>query len=193
MYISYIDLHLMKRLIFDSQEEVCGNFLTKEEVRRSKIEIKQEEQEDLNIYISSVGTEHSCEHKFYSKYIWHTHPDIGKAYPSPTDFMKVLRNNITSFVFTSWGIWELYADKPKTIDAITRHKLETKYLKPIGNKIYEYTERGRSISLTSEQHHSITHFSDKLVKLFNSLGYGIHVNFTEWKDIDGDYEIINKM
>lgn len=192
MYISAELLYFIKTLVFDSQEEVCGNFLTKEEITRNKIEINYEEQEDLNIYVSRVGTEDSCEHKFYSKYIWHTHPSIGKAYPSPTDFMKVLKNNVISFVFTSWGIWELYSDKPNTINADTRRKLETKYLKPIGDKIYKHTERGRSITLTVNQSYAITHLSNELIKIFNSLGYGIHVNFTEWKNIY-NYEIINKI
>ena len=181
MYISEEDLNLIKKLIFDTEMEVCGNFLTRDELKKYKIEVKEEN--DLNNYISHIGTVNTCQHKFYSRYIWHTHPSIEHAYPSPQDIMKVIKYDFISFVFTSWGVWEMYSNNPKNIDTITQEKLKTKYMKPIGDKIYTYTDRGRSINLTHRQSFIINDLTKQLIEKMNELGYELNIKFTEWKDI----------
>ena len=92
----------------------------------------------------------------YKKLLWHTHPKGVIAYPSAEDILKVVkpRRDISmiekSFIYTMWGVWELYATRKaemslKDIEKLIR-KLDNKYSK----KMYNKTEKGRARTLTAD-------------------------------------------
>jgi hypothetical protein len=92
----YLRIHSMTNY----NTEVCGNFF---------IDDWNEAQIDEQIGTSRGGRS-VCRHKRYSQFIWHTHPQHGKYYPSAEDIIKIMKNNHKiqrSWIFTTYGYWTM--------------------------------------------------------------------------------------
>ena len=92
----YLRIHSMTE--YDT--EVCGNFF---------IDDWNEAQIDEQIG-TSQGERSVCRHNRYSQFIWHTHPQHGKYYPSAEDIIKIMKNNHKiqrSWIFTTHGYWTI--------------------------------------------------------------------------------------
>ena len=92
----------------------------------------------------------------YKKLLWHTHPDGVIAYPSAEDILKVVkpRRDISmiekSFIYTTWGVWELYATRKAEMSEKDIGKLITKLDDKYSKKMYNNTEKGRARTLTAD-------------------------------------------
>jgi hypothetical protein len=132
----------MKNIISNHYQdyEVCG--------------IMERHTQDANYYkvlltnMGSPRTENeraSCNYSYYSTIIWHTHPKIGKYYPSMEDIRKVLRNKTikASFIFTVYGAWLLQCtrdnDVPKDVEIEIHRILNSFYF-------HSQTEKGKTYS-----------------------------------------------
>lgn len=68
----------------------------------------------------------SCTHIQYSKFIWHTHPNGSKYYPSNEDIYKILKHKSISdsYIFTPFGYWHMHysltINNKKTYDFIDK-------------------------------------------------------------------------
>jgi hypothetical protein len=86
-----------------------------------------------------------------SELIWHTHPEGFKAYPSPEDILKILKNSIikTSIIFTSWGIWIMYY--PYNISQFNepdKYNHQKQRLQEINTQLYHSTEKGKTKTIS---------------------------------------------
>ena len=62
-----------------------------------------------NITYSGTKQRGSCQLKYYSSVIFHTHPKIFYATPSIEDILKVFKSDIinTSVILTYWGVFQI--------------------------------------------------------------------------------------
>jgi hypothetical protein len=131
MYISSDDLKTIKMLIDEKDVEVCGNLLKLDELLKYGIDQKIETNR-LLLYIEVAGGPHSCQNKTYTEYQWHTHSNKSKGYPSAEDiFIPLRKRPNTTFIFTTFGIWQINSKNKYNIDKDLRDKLMNKYVKPI--------------------------------------------------------------
>ena len=101
--------------------EVCGNFKVINGIGDKKyLQIDTDKTTDVSSKVSKTKNKpfrHFCQHKVYSKHIWHTHPTVAKPYPSAEDILKIVKTRQnrdhlhTSVIFTDWGIWVLCSVK----------------------------------------------------------------------------------
>lgn len=128
------------------------------------------------------GDRAACTYKPpYEELLWHTHPNGIKAYPSAEDVLKVLKKRSSkhmiqkSFIYTMWGVWELYATKKTDIPK----KHEKELVKTIDNKysrrMYNATKRGRATHLTEKMHLAIEEYIDYLENKFSDNGLQINL------------------
>ena len=115
--------------------EVCGNV------------------DDLgNIFDVTLGQSQNsrefCRVKRYANINFHTHPILGKSYPSIEDMISVLKKRShvqpkAEIIITKWGVWELRSDNVMVFDQAHIDYSKTEFEK-ISKKLYCATERGRS-------------------------------------------------
>jgi hypothetical protein len=115
----------------------------------------------------------------YEELLWHTHPIGVKAYPSAEDVMKVLKKRSNkrmiqrSFIYTAWGVWELYAAKkmdiPREDEKRLVEKINNKYSRPM----YQATQRGRASHLTAKMHQAINRYIADVEHKFSNNGLKI--------------------
>lgn len=80
----------------------------------------------------------------YQKYLWHTHPNTSKSYPSAEDIITMLkpRSNtesvLDSVIFTKWGIWELHCKNKHDVSCLDPQKLSNMF-----TDLYKATGGGR--------------------------------------------------
>lgn len=148
--------------------------------------------EDNILYIDSISNDTdkkdraSCTLSKYTEIIWHTHPFNHKSYPSTEDVLKILKlrkDNLPkiSLIFTTWGIWQLYAGKK---DYITINL--DKYIQKELDRLYFNTEKGRA-----KFDLFIQNQIDTFIKNIEELceKYDLHIKFTYWKEIENDHVI----
>lgn len=189
-YIPKSQLICMRNLILSKSSEACGILYNKDKYR-------------LGLYIDSYGPRVSsgkigtCVHSRYTKMIWHTHPTITKSYPSWQDLAKVLKQRkgwenlpIYSFVFTEWGIWEIYCSGPKkkldeenlkSIDRISQY-----YSLPIYKRILSSRKTGKKVEVNSDLISDIEIFCEGVTKKLRKANDTFHVKFTAWKNVPNE-------
>jgi hypothetical protein len=186
-YISNLTIQQIKELIYLEDIEFCGNLLKNEELTCNIIQpIAQNE---LLLFIEVVGEISSCLNKTYTKYHWHTHSKNSKGYPSSEDIMLPIRKRPTHcLVFTIFGVYEIICNETHDITSEKKQDIMKKYIQPNLDKIYKYTERGRTKNLTNEQIKYINHYLDEIQ---NILKYRKNINvqifFTPWIYINDIY------
>lgn len=184
-YISNTDLKIVKELILYKTEEACGFLL-------------ESETNQLRLYIDSYGTEEKgrgmCQHSKYTKYIWHTHTNIHKGYPSAEDIVKILKWRANDFprvsvLFTPWGIWEIFTVQKVTIPEYRLQQI----LNDISHAfdgLYHITEKGMGMIKNIEEFigstiNAVTYYIN------NALGIKtFSMTFTMWERIHGSYTLI---
>jgi hypothetical protein len=125
---------------------------------------------DNKLVINNIikGTSNSCKQDIYTKYIWHTHHNISKSYPSVQDIIKVMKhNNIYSIIFTKWGIWVLNCDTFYNINDI-----DIKLIDTLLGHIYFNTEKGRTNNI---DFNIIDNFINNIQKYYN-----INIGLYSW-------------
>lgn len=154
-----------------------------EDFMKMKVEacgfILNDEKGEPYIYLDNVGSEEdnraSCTLSKYSEIIWHTHPFSHKAYPSIEDIIKILKPRLypkISLIFTSWGIWELYAGNKdlisKDLNKAIQKELDTLYFK---------TDKGRSVF-----NESIQGYIDDCIKNLERIckHYQLQIKFSKY-------------
>lgn len=146
--------------------------------------------EDNILYIDSISNDKkdraSCTLSKYTEIIWHTHPFNHKSYPSTEDVLKILKlrkDNLPkiSLIFTTWGIWKLYAGKKDYIII----NLD-KYIQKELDRLYFNSQKGRA-----KFDLFIQNQIDTFIKNIEELceKYELHIKFTSWKDIENGYVI----
>ena len=141
------------RELLSKHVEVCGNF---SEINGSGgkkylqvvTNVLGTNKQNRTTVKNSKTIRHSCQHKVYSKYIWHTHPTVAKSYPSSEDIIKVVKSRTSkeiinvSIIFTEWGIWVIRAvKKSQQLSQYLKAKL-----KEPGNIIYNITKSSKNIA-----------------------------------------------
>lgn len=153
--IDYETIDEIKELL-NHNVEYCGNFIDNYE------------------YLSIDGQPNpggltndrkSCNYKYYSPIIWHTHPVSSKYYPSVEDIVKVLKHDIIthSFIFTPFGYWIL------NYDGVFLHWTDPKlsvFIEQCNKLLYESTNRG-----TTFNQEAIDNYCRRLNKIINIQWY----------------------
>lgn len=165
-YISVNDTNKVKELL-NLIVEVCGI-------------LQLSNGNKMNIFFDNIGNIEgirTCSYLRYSKYIWHTHPKSSKGYPSAEDIAKTLKHSDIheQILFTSWGVWELYASNNKKPSEVTVEKIRKD-----GDNLYNKTTRGRV--LTTDNISSVYSYIARLEHKLSS--YGLKIVFTPWWEID---------
>jgi hypothetical protein len=119
----------------------------------------------------------SCTLPYYSDYIWHTHVNGSKSYPSAEDILKVLKRRKkplkAQLIFSEWGIWETSATVFREFNDIGK---EIKAIEKISEDLYNRTERGRAKNVNPEA-------IEKFMKSLVSRYAGLRIFFTPWHKI----------
>lgn len=123
----------------DEEREICGSLVLDDKALLTSHDIRIGERVD--------GRE-QCLTRYQTPVSFHTHPTHEKGYPSFEDLMKVVkpnRNANKSYVFTSWGLWEL-TRRPG--EAINYNKtvfgiVEQFIIEVVAGPLYKATQRGR--------------------------------------------------
>ena len=172
-YISHTNIQVIKDLL-ERSVEVCGHLIA-------------QEKGGYLPYLNSVGEKDTCQHSSYSKYIWHTHPENSKGYPSVVDIVKVIKNRSIiskSFIFTTWGIWCVSAN-PSHLNAKVLENIK-KDLENYLADIYFATKKGKV--LTNE--HIVKKIINSISRKINSKYYiDLGINFKSWEEIPCIYNI----
>lgn len=134
---------------------------------------------DWRLFLDNVGKKTgrpSCVFKRYSKYIWHTHPRSSKGYPSAEDIAKTLKHSDihTQFIFTDWGIWELYSRKHSQ-----PNERIIKAINAEANALYNVTNRGRV--LTKSNRHALNSYIEALT--YNLRKHEFQITFIGWNEL----------
>ena len=100
-------LNIVKNYFLKIDHEICGII--------KKVKSNDKEVVILEIHPPIIEDDKrlNCSHVYYSKIIFHTHPNISKPYPSAEDILKIMKSFDIEYsvIFTSWGIWKLYSNK----------------------------------------------------------------------------------
>ena len=166
--------------ILEQDYEICGNLF---------VDDSNKCLEPKYIIKGHSGTSFMCQHEKYSKYIFHTHPNIAKGYPSIQDILKVLksRNNIirNSLIFTKHGIWNIrkkagthYVQNDTTNNGLigTYRRSERNLVKYV-NKMNEQSELDIF---------ELNEYIRRMVKFLHH--FGLQMRFDMW-DFDNSYNI----
>lgn len=161
--------------LLSNKTEICGNLIL-----HNNCLISDEKNEVIGYEISeSVGT---CNHKTYTKYIFHTHPLHTKSYPSREDIINVLKHNEIeySIIFTRWGIWNIWCSEK------IRDGLAKKYQKFIETKEFDIYKLDKTQKEFTENHVKIiNNYIEILEKRFHK--YKLLISFSEW-NLEQSYE-----
>lgn len=111
-----------------------------------------------------------CFYKNYGKFIWHTHPNTSKFYPSVEDILKLLKHDqiYYSYIFTRYGYWIMYFKG--SYNDINNPNL-VKYINNVNTKMYFKTMKGREYN-----EESIKYYINKLRSI-----NGFEINFRKYK------------
>lgn len=119
-------------------------------------------------------------------YVWHTHPNTHKAYPSAEDIMSVVKNRKPiikiSIIITAWGIWVLQSQNKIHITDRNRDYYQNKIQKII-NTLYFYTEKGRVENVDESQ------VCSAIFALEGIKGLGLQIRFRKWESVTTDLEV----
>lgn len=173
--ISSNDISTIK-LLLEKEAEVCGSL---------KIIPCVNLQDNLRLYIESFGEPSICNHKNYSKYMWHTHPYTSKKYPGSHDLLKVLKKTsggifpYSCLVFSSWGIWE-YAGLKEILDIDSSNNVMT-FINNTFKPLYFLSEKGRGLLNRV--------ILDSINKSIETLMFNLHIkiSFTPWNLVENIY------
>lgn len=124
----------------------------------------------------------SCSYTSYGKYIWHTHPNISKFYPSKEDISKCIKKrngNLIDiqFIFTQWGIWEIYVKNKQEINKEINDQLNT-FKKEVNAWLYYKTSKGREMpteAVLKKYLYLIKYYFRK---------FNLKISFTRWDIIN---------
>lgn len=160
------------------ENEVCGYI----ENIFDKIILKIFSQEEIET------TKSLCFHdNFYSPYIFHTHPNNSKSYPSASDIIKVLKYDIikSSLIFTKWGIWEIYSHVKKKFEKDEQNDI-VETINTIFEEFYKLTNKGRT---DIPDYIFIKNFMEAFKEVFKKdFKIDIDIILTPWNN---EYEINN--
>ena len=167
----------------ESLIELAYNFLNLDSEVCGIIE-KESDKTIFKIYSqdSEISKDKSmCLHGKYAPYIFHTHPNTSKSYPSASDIIKVIKHNTikSSLIFTRWGIWEIYSNMKKKISIEMQEDMKNK-INTVFETLYFKTEKGRAKTVDYI-------FIDKFLNDFKSE-FDINILLTPWKN---EYIILN--
>lgn len=101
-------------------------------------------QSDTNRGSSDAGRA-MCVYKKYDNFIWHTHPNTSKYYPSREDILKILKHDIIrfSYLFTQYGYWLMnFEGKLPSVEDPALHK----FINDTNEKFYHATNSGRTFN-----------------------------------------------
>ena len=183
-FLSGKSLEIVKDLIQNRNVEVCGNLISSAEAEMYGVE--RPVGDELILYLETVGERSFCQNKTYGPRIWHTHSKESKGYPSASDIILPLRKRPdNSLVFTIWGVWEIFSKEKyaKELTVERREYLIEHYIQKVLDKIYKYTDGGRSVNIRVDH---VQQLAESLVKIMRSLGYQIQIRFTPWSQIGFD-------
>lgn len=181
-FISKNDLENVK-IFFTLNVELCGHILFKYEEKK----IYNLENESSILYINSVGEKNYCNIKIDPVYVWHTHSNISKGYPSFQDILMPVTTIIhSSVIFTKWGIWELFSTKKNLKE--NKEKIE-KDIKYYLDKIYFDTEKGRKEKILKDDSIKIDKNMKKIKKVLKKYDIDFQSSFTSWENIENQYQV----
>jgi hypothetical protein len=111
-----------------------------------------------------------------STYIFHTHPNICKAYPSIQDLERVLKyRHITknSIIMTVWGVFQIYSlNSNKSVGTYKHHELINDLLTDLNSKTK--TPNHSSLSWSKVDQYYVFQMVRKLSKLLSFDDVGLH-------------------
>ena len=123
----------------------------------------------------------NCNLPYYTDYIWHTHINGSKSYPSSEDILKAIKKRKKilkgQLIFSEWGIWELSATLFREFVNIDN---EVKAIEKISETLYNQTERGRAKNVNPE---ALELYIKNLTKRYPHL----RIFFTPWSKITNIY------
>jgi len=165
--------------------EVCGILIQTD---------KESKYPEFYPFVDAVGKtikgRNSCIHPRYGQYIWHTHSETMKGYPSGEDIIKIIKKRElyfqirSSIIFTSWGIWEIFSKNKVTINP-NMQKYIIKMISPLWNGIYHITKRGRTYypKINNFLHSIIDEICRFINNKFERVDLGLEISFVSWNDI----------
>ena len=173
MKLNINTLYRIKNQILSLNYEVCGH------IRICDDNLILVETNQGNII--SNGKRGSCQYDSYGKYIWHSHPNISKGYPSMEDIQKSLKLRNTDviqvqIILTSWGIWEIYTGNKKHITPEIQDRLKSFKLN-INSWLYSKSLKGKQLP------------QDKILNKYIRIlkhdfkDFKLKVKFTSWEKI----------
>lgn len=164
------DLRFYKKLLTHDYE-ICGNF---DNINGDLVVNKALCQKGY-----AIKGRTACHWKIISQYIWHTHPNNAKSYPSAEDVLKILKNPVIkiSIIFTKWGIWILKCDKYfEILNNSSTYNHHLYRINEFGDNIYYATLRGRKNKLSRHDINVINKYIINLQNRYESL----YITFIPW-------------
>jgi hypothetical protein len=177
MNVAFID---KKELLYISEVlkkpyEVCGSLVkgvTSDGVQRFVFAPKIEKGPLIDKECKVPG---SCVHN-NSTYIFHTHPNTCKAYPSIEDMDRVLKyRHVTknSIIFTVWGVFQIYTlNTQKAVGPFTHRAIIIQLLTDLNKKTR--TSKHSSLSWSKVDQSYVLKMVRKLSKLLSFDDVRLH-------------------
>lgn len=161
------DLQFYKNYLIDSFE-YCGNFKLMGE---DSLVIDR-----MSIVTGTKIGQKACQHLFYSRFIFHTHPYTSKFYPSLQDMQKILKQSKIEYsvIFTGLGIWVLKLSGSFSEELINSEKIKFT-IKKANDILYSKTDGGYKFNKQA-----VNEYIEILQKKFKKL----QIKFYSWEEID---------
>lgn len=171
------DLNFYKNYLGDNFE-YCGNFRLLGDIYLVVDEMSIVTGTKLGRQAGRLVESSSCEHDHYSQFIFHTHPNTSKFYPSTADLQKILKHVSINYsiIFTKFGVWVLRLSAADTFEKeyIESYPVVDK-LQHIGDIFYRQTEHGRSYNPKA-----VNEYISRLQTAFHPL----KIRFYTWELLD---------
>lgn len=178
-FISLHSLGMVRDLIINKDVEACGTIIARSDGPSNFIPF-------IEAYGESDKNRGMCQNKSYSRYIWHTHPRNLIAYPSGEDYVKMIKGGKgrphTSFVFTNWGVWEIYSkNKVDNLRQSSIVRLLTGIKEQEGG-LYHISGKGRGETINPM---FIAPYVKGVISVIESEfpGIGFNISFLPWNQI----------
>ncbi len=195
------ELNMVKYLINNSYTEACGIMIPSSN-DDGMLHVLLD---TVSVYRNSCQIKDTSELTQLSEFNWHTHSNVkdengqeSKGYPSRQDIFKAIKKNKKYIVFTAWGAWSMYSNKP--LDACVAERIRDNFYLMVKENyndiLYFKSDRGR-MKITSEDNVKeiaiIQEYIKNLVKYINTnYNTDFHMKFEPWHSIaKEEYFLIN--